>query len=124
MSGKLFNFNKRSSKGGSKNITNDAEDTKDTQKENYSTNDNKSIITNSTVSNNTSISDKSSSIFSRGKITYTSSKISSNVSSTIYQHDKTPISTVGGNTYDNLGKPLRVLNKSNQFSLSTVKEEH
>lgn len=123
MSGKLFNFNKRSSKGGSKNITNDAEDTKDTKKENYSTNDNKSIITKSTVSNNTSISDKSSSIFSRGKITYTSSKISSNVSSTIYQHDKTPISTVGGNTYDNLGKPLRVLNKSNQFSLSTVKEE-
>ncbi|KAK5962796.1 Ssy5p PWA37_005243 [Arxiozyma heterogenica] len=123
MSGKLFNFNKKSFKSGSKNISSASDDNKGNKKENYNINDNKSIITKSIVSSNTLISDKSSSIFSRGKITYTSSKISSNVSGSIRQHEKQSISSVGGNTYNNLGKPLRVLNNSNKFSLGAVKEE-
>lgn len=119
MSGKLFNFNNKSSKSGSKNTSSDNESKKERS---YGNEDNKSIVTKSIVSNKTSISDKSSSIFSRGKITNTSSKTSCNVSNSIHQHDKKHISTVCGNTYNNLGKPLRVLNNASQFSLDTVKE--
>lgn len=103
MSGRFFNFNKKSSNN---------DDKQDRQKENKDNDDN-SIITKS---------DKSSSIFSKGKFTYTSSKISSTLSGS--QHsNKGQNPSLGGTTYNDLGKPLRVVSTPNQFSLGTVNEE-
>lgn len=97
MSNRFFNFTKKSTK--KKN---------DIQKENKDTNDDKSMITSSTQS------DKS--IFSKGKSTLTSSNISSTLSNE--QHLGKGISPgLGGATYNDLGKPLRVVSTPTQFNL-------
>lgn len=105
MSSGLFNFNK------------DKDTSKDKDKNNKPSQDNRS----DKVSIN--ISDKSSSIFSKSKLTYSSSKISSNLSHSLHSYGKsTPLN--GGNTYNDLGKPLRVVDTTKQqFNLGTVEED-
>lgn len=121
MSGGFFNFNKKSSKYGQQKTNKK----KEMEKEN---NDNQSIITKSIQTDN------SSSIFSKGKFTYTSStKNSSTISSSNHSHNKKIVSqsslpsassSTGGNTYNDLGKPLRVVPPTNHpFPLETLKEE-
>ncbi|CAL9736208.1 SPS-sensor serine protease component Ssy5p [Monosporozyma servazzii] len=105
MSNRFFNFTKKLTKKD------------DNQKENKDTSDDKSMITSSTQS------DKS--IFSKGKSTLTSSNISSALSNE--QHlSKVSNPGLGGATYNDLGKPLRVVSIPNQFSsfdLDTIKED-
>lgn len=76
----------------------------------------------STDNISTKHSDIGSSIFSKDERTYSSSKISSTIASSSRDGQASKF-TNGGNTYTDLGKPLRVVNEGKDFKLGILVEE-
>ncbi|CCK69361.1 Ssy5p KNAG_0C02500 [Huiozyma naganishii CBS 8797] len=132
MAGKLFNIGRRTSRKDKQDVqsssdTPDAESQGSSSRFGQGDGDSPNVVNNpagqipeDTAS--TRFSDKSSSIFSRGRTANASSKNSSNMSGARSASGSSK--KVFGNTYNDLGKPLRVVTNSEPFgTLSTVLEE-